>query len=74
MDDTFSVELSKNMMWYAPYSGYYPRKQVLLLELFDDLEILHEKSKQECGLQLTIIGFCVNPNQLSISLPEESRF
>lgn len=69
MDDTFSFELEGNMLFYEPYSIFLPRKQALLLSLWDRLGIPHESAKQVYGRRLTIIGFEVDPNAMTISLP-----
>jgi hypothetical protein len=73
MDDSFSFELEGNVLLYEPYGSYLPRKQVLLLWLWDSLGIPHEPAKQVFGRQLTIIGFVVDPNKMVISIPEEKK-
>jgi len=73
MDDSFSFELEGNVLLYEPYGSYLPRKQALLLKLWDRRGILHEPSKQIFGRQLTIIGFNVDPNKMIISIPQDKK-
>jgi hypothetical protein len=73
VDDVFSWEFADNMLWYAPYEALLPRKQALLLYLWDVLGIPHEKRKQEWGYKLVIIGFEVDPNDMTITMSLESR-
>jgi hypothetical protein len=73
MDDSFSFEIEGNVLLYEPYGSYLPRKQVLLLELWDKLGIPHEPSKPIFGCQLTIIGFDVDPNKMIISIPLDKK-
>ena len=46
VDDTFSWEFTNNFLWYEPYTCHFPAKQALLLQLWDELGIPHEQSKQ----------------------------
>jgi hypothetical protein len=46
--------------------------QVHLLQLWDELWIPHEESKQVFGSPLMIIGFDVDPNAMTISMPLEA--
>jgi hypothetical protein len=43
------------------------------LELWDELGIPHKEKKQVFGSPLTIIGFEVNPNTMTITLPEKAK-
>ncbi|KIY44616.1 hypothetical protein FISHEDRAFT_21665, partial [Fistulina hepatica ATCC 64428] len=47
--------------------------QVRLLHLWDELGVPHERKKQEWGHSLTIIGFVVNVDEMSITMPDQSR-
>ena len=73
MDDTWSYEMDSSLQLYEPYNGFYPSKQVRLLQLWDEISLPHEKSKQVFGPALHIIGFDINPRSMSISFPSESK-
>lgn len=72
VDDTFLWEFADNMTWYEPYGKYLPTKQARLLKLWDDICLPHEESKQLFGSRLTIIGLNVDPNAMTIMMPEQS--
>jgi hypothetical protein len=71
VDDSFSWEFADNMLWYEPF--HLPAKQARLLQLWDELCIPHEESKQVFGSTLMIIGFDVDPNAMTITMPTEAR-
>jgi hypothetical protein len=73
VDDAFSFDTFGNAKWYPPYHCYLPAKQTKLLELWDELNIPHQKSKQEYGPVLTLIGFQVDPNNMSITMPADAK-
>ena len=73
IDDNFSFDEEGNVMWYAPYQCYYPTKQTKLLQLWDEIGLPHDKSKQEYAPILRIIGFMVDPNLMRVSMDEEDR-
>jgi hypothetical protein len=73
IDDNFSFDEEGNVTWYAPYQCYYPAKQAGLLRLWDEIGLPHDKSKQEYGPVLRIIGFMVDPNSMQVSMDEEDR-
>lgn len=50
-----------------------PSKQVRLLQLYDTLRIPHKREKQVWGSQLPIIGFEVDPNAMTMSMPPSSK-
>ena len=72
VDDSFSWEFENNLLRYEPYQKLLPAKQVYLLQLWDELWIPHEESKQVFGSPLMIIGFDVDPNAMTISMPLEA--
>ena len=72
MDDHFSFDTSSSLTLYKPYNIFLPFKQVSLLRLWDELGVQHEASKQVFGRTLTIIGFLVDPTQMSITLPQDA--
>jgi hypothetical protein len=73
IDDNFSFDEEGNVMWYEPYQCYYPAKQAGLLQLWDEIGLPHDKSKQEYAPVLRIIGFMVDPNLMRVSMDEEDR-
>ena len=72
-DDSFGVELARNVTFYKPYSRFMPTNQVKLLTLWDRLGIPHKEKKQLFGPNLTIIGIEVDANNLSLTLPEQNK-
>jgi hypothetical protein len=73
VDDTFSFDKAGNVLWYDPYKCYLPAKQTSLLQLWDDLSIPHQRAKQEYGPVLTLIGFQVDPNAMTITMPSDAK-
>jgi len=43
MDNAWSYEMDLTLIFYEPYSSYYPKKQVILLRLYDELGLPHTK-------------------------------
>ena len=52
------------------YNRFLPTEQWKLVSLWDELGIPHENRKQERGAPLTIIGFEVDPNAMTVTMPE----
>ncbi|KAH9856337.1 hypothetical protein C2E23DRAFT_857310 [Lenzites betulinus] len=52
---------------------YIPTPQVHLLRLWDELGVHHEPSKQVHGLTLPVIGFNIDPNNMTVTLPPEGK-
>ncbi|KAF8586317.1 hypothetical protein K439DRAFT_1646329 [Ramaria rubella] len=73
MDDSWSYDMNPTLVYYDPYKESYSSKQVALLRLWDDIGLPHSKNKQEFGPSLMIIGFWVNPRDMSITMPSESK-
>ncbi|KAJ7634576.1 hypothetical protein FB45DRAFT_743528 [Roridomyces roridus] len=73
VDDSFGWELESNLLYYEPYEKYMPSKQVQLLLLWDFLGIPHKEKKQVHGTSLTVIGFHIDPNAMTITLPADSK-
>ncbi|KAF9039505.1 hypothetical protein BDZ89DRAFT_1214432 [Hymenopellis radicata] len=73
VDDCYSVGLVDDMTWYDPYEQFYPTDQVRLLRLWDWLGIPHKAKKQVWGEVLVIIGFLVDPNAMTATLPDDSK-
>ena len=70
-DDCFSFELASSTEYYAPYRKALPKKQAQLLKLWDELGVPHEEKKQVSGERLEILGFLVDANAMTITLPRE---
>ncbi|KAG2114601.1 uncharacterized protein F5147DRAFT_544946, partial [Suillus discolor] len=73
MDDSFSYELASQKLYYPPCQCSFPEKQTCLLQLWDEIGLLHEKPKQLSGSRLTVIGFDVDPNAMSATLPDHKK-
>ena len=73
MTRTFSWKFADNMLWYESYHKLLPAKQAKLLQLWDELCIPHEESRQVFGSPLTIIGFNVDPNTMTIIMPDAAQ-
>jgi hypothetical protein len=50
-----------------------PSQQARLLNLWDDIGLPYEDRKQEFGLTLRIIGFVVDPNAMTVTIPDDAR-
>ncbi|KIL63008.1 hypothetical protein M378DRAFT_80362 [Amanita muscaria Koide BX008] len=70
-DDAYSFELASEVELYRPYNVVMPRKQALLLSLWDEIGIPHDQTKQLWGETLTIIGFVVDPNAMTVTMPPD---
>jgi hypothetical protein len=70
VDKSSGCNLHGNTTHYPPYN---PTHQVQLLQLWDELGILHKPQKQVSGAPLTIIGIQVDPNQMTLTLPDDAR-
>ncbi|PPQ92713.1 hypothetical protein CVT25_014020 [Psilocybe cyanescens] len=72
-DDSFGPERASKMLFYAPYNKYMPRNQVKLLQLWDEIGLPHKEKKQISGTVIDIIGFEVDANLMTITLPPQSK-
>ncbi|KAK0213794.1 hypothetical protein IW262DRAFT_1232008, partial [Armillaria fumosa] len=73
VDDTWSWEIEGQLTWYEPYQCFYPTKQTKFLQLLDELGVPHEKRKQLWGDILVVIGFLIDVNKMTVTLPPESK-
>ena len=75
VDDTFSFDSDNQLYLYKgpSYSKLIPQKQRQLLRLWDSIGIKHDKKKQEHGHKLTIIGFTVDLDTMTISMTANKR-
>lgn len=72
-DDSFGVELARNITYYEPYERSMPSSQTTLLTLWDRLGIPHKEKKQLSGSNLTIIGIDVDANNMTLTLPSDKK-
>src|SRR6202522_835888 len=72
-DDSFGIELSKNVTYHEPYRRLMPSNKIKLLQLWDNLGIPYKEKKQISGKILTIIGIEVDANLLTLTLPSENK-
>ena len=72
-DNAWSYEMDPILVYYAPHDSWFPRKQVTLLQLYDNLGLPHNKNKQVFGCSLDIIGLHVDPCHMTISMSDVSR-
>ncbi|CAA7265008.1 unnamed protein product [Cyclocybe aegerita] len=70
MDDFYGWDFADNLIKFR--GRRRPRRQVLLLTFWEAIGCPYEDRKQEDGDCLKIIGFWVDPNRGSISLPPDS--
>ncbi|KIJ53094.1 hypothetical protein M422DRAFT_155599 [Sphaerobolus stellatus SS14] len=68
-----SYEMDHNLVYYPPYDKFYPKKQVMLLQLWDEIGLPHSIKKEEFGASLGIIGFHVDPACMTLSIPHAAR-
>jgi hypothetical protein len=73
IDDNFSFEEEGKVTWYPPYQCYYPSKQTQLLNLWDEINLPHDKSKQEYAPVLRVIGFLVDPALMRVSMDDTDK-
>ena len=73
VDDSSGCGLRKDYLLYEPYGEEFPRDQVTLMTLWDELGIPHKRRKQLHGASLPIIGITVDANALTLTLSAEAR-
>jgi hypothetical protein len=69
IDDNFGFKRAEAHMFHARLGRRLPCQQVCLLELWDDIGLPYEDKKQESGPVLCIIGFDVDPNAMTVTIP-----
>jgi len=74
MDDTFGYEYDHVLVFYEPYGIYLPLKQAALLPLWDDVGLPHEQEKQVFSPTIEIIGFWVDPRDMSITMSASLKY
>ena len=73
VDDSLGCTLKSDYVLYEPYQKCYPRDQVTLLKLWDELGVPHKEKKQVHGSPLLVIGINVDANELSFTLTKEAK-
>ncbi|OCH92259.1 hypothetical protein OBBRIDRAFT_824852 [Obba rivulosa] len=73
VDDVFGFEEEGKVVRYEPYGATFPKKQVRLLRLWDELGVPHERKKQLYGRRLTILGIQIDPNAMIATLTPEGQ-
>ncbi|KZT42580.1 DNA/RNA polymerase, partial [Sistotremastrum suecicum HHB10207 ss-3] len=73
MDDYWSIERNDLLIPYRSYGDLRPHTQVQFLSLLDYCGFPHEQRKQIYGTSLLIIGFIVDTNAMTITMPPESK-
>ena len=73
VDDSSGCSRKKDYAFYEPYGKEYPKDQVTLMKLWDELGIPHKPHKQLHGQILPIIGITVDAEALTLTLSVEAR-
>ena len=68
VDDSWGCGLEEDYAFYSPYQKAFPRDQVILLSLWDELGIPHREPKQIHGPEIPIIGINVDVNESMFAL------
>ena len=74
VDDNFSFAIAGDLELYARYDAFLPSEQVSLLQLWDEINLPHEEQKQINGTCIPIIGFDVDPNEMTVTMSETKKF
>ena len=72
-NDIFSISAAWDITWYPPYHQTMPNPQAKVLQLWDEINLLHSDEKQISGKVTPILGFKVNPNAMSAALSGERQ-
>jgi hypothetical protein len=73
VDDNFGFDRAEALMFHARLGRRLPSQQARLLDLWDDIGLPYEDRKQEFGPTLRIIGFVVDPNAMTVTIPDDAR-
>ncbi|KAJ7129202.1 hypothetical protein C8R44DRAFT_615205 [Mycena epipterygia] len=73
VDDLYGWDEEGNSRHYPGYNQMMPAKQVAVLELWDHIGVPHSREKQVWGAVLVIIGFLVNVNEMTVTLPTDAK-
>jgi hypothetical protein len=73
VDDNFGFERAEALMFHARLGRRLPSQQARLLDLWDDIGLPYEDRKQEFGSTLRVIGFVVDPNAMTVTIPDDAH-
>jgi hypothetical protein len=73
VDDNFSFSISGDLELYPEYDTFLPAEQTRLLQLWDEIGLPHEESKQISGTCILIVGFDVDLNALRVTMSKVKR-
>ena len=73
VDDNFGFDRAEAHVFHARLNRCLPSQQARLLDLWDDIGLPYDDKKQESGPVLRIIGFDVDPNAMTVSIPIDAR-
>jgi hypothetical protein len=73
VDDNFGFDRAEATTFHARLGRRIPSQQARLLNLWDDIGLPYENKKQESGPSLRIIGFVVDPNAMTVTIPDDAR-
>ncbi|KAJ6468717.1 hypothetical protein DFH09DRAFT_955414 [Mycena vulgaris] len=73
VDDNFGLDEEGRLRLYPRYEQLMPTNQVGLLELWDEIGVRHTRERQLWGEILVIIGFLVDVNRMTITLPTDAK-
>jgi hypothetical protein len=73
VDDNFGFDRAEALVFHARLGRRLPSQQARLLDLWDDIGLPYEDRKQEFGFTLCVIGFVVDPNAMTVTIPDGAR-
>lgn len=73
MDNNYSWDIAGELLYYEPYNTFFPDKQTCLVLFWDELDIPHKQPKQLYREILLIIGYDVDPNNMTVSMYSNSK-
>lgn len=73
VDDHFGVSVGGDLEMYEPYGQLLPAAQTKLLMLWDEIRLPHDEEKQVSGRVLPILGFTVDINANTVTMPVDKR-
>ena len=73
INDAFLVARAEDICWYEPYHQAILTDQAKILCLWDKIHLLHTEKKQVTGRAVTILGFEVDTNMMSVYLSMERQ-
>jgi hypothetical protein len=72
VDENFGFKHAEALMFHTHLGHKLPSQQAHLLNLWDNIGLPYEDKKQEFGLTLHIIGFVVDPNAMTMTIPDNA--